>query len=152
MSKIVIMGAGSIVFSRGLIANIILTEKLQGSTVALCDIDADALDLITQLAKSMAQHAGAGVNIESSTDRCELLPGADYVIQTIAIGGKSAWEKDLEIPKKYGIIQPVGDSVGPGGVSRAFRILPAVVDICRDMEKLCPDAWLLNYSNPTENG
>lgn len=148
MSKIVIMGAGSIVFSRGLIANIILTEKLQGSTVALCDIDADALDLITQLAKSMARHAGADVNIESSTDRCELLPGADYVIQTIAIGGKSAWEKDLEIPKKYGIIQPVGDSVGPGGVSRAFRILPAVVDICRDMEKLCPDAWLLNYSNP----
>jgi len=142
------MGAGSIVFSRGLIANIILTEKLQGSTVALCDIDADALDLITQLAKSMARHAGADVNIESSTDRCELLPSADYVIQTIAIGGKSAWEKDLEIPKKYGIIQPVGDSVGPGGVSRAFRILPVVVDICRDMEKLCPDAWLLNYSNP----
>ncbi|MBM3237101.1 hypothetical protein FJZ31_12485 [Candidatus Poribacteria bacterium] len=148
MSKIVIMGAGSIVFSRGLIANIILTEELQGSTVALCDIDAEALDLITQLAKSMARHAGADVNIESSTDRRELLPNADYVIQTIAIGGKSAWEKDLDIPKKYGIIQPVGDSVGPGGISRAFRLLPVVVDICRDMEKLCPDAWLLNYSNP----
>ncbi|MBC8228849.1 hypothetical protein H8E77_04790, partial [bacterium] len=98
--------------------------------------------------KSMARHAGADVNIESSTDRCELLPGTDYVIQTIAIGGKSAWEKDLDIPKKYGIIQPVGDSVGPGGVLRAFRILPVVVDICRDMEELCPDAWLLNYSNP----
>jgi len=142
------MGAGSIVFSRGLIANIVLTEKLKGSTVALCDIDAEALELITQLAESMARHANAGITIESSTDRRDLLPDADYVIQTIAIGGKPAWEKDLDIPKKYGIIQPVGDSVGPGGVSRAFRILPVVVDICQDMEELCPDAWLLNYSNP----
>lgn len=148
MSKIVIIGAGSIVFSRKLIADIILTRELGGSTIALCDIDPESLDLITKLAHRLVIESEADIRVESSTDRTAVLPGADFVIQTIAVGGKEAWEKDLNIPMNYGIIQTVGDTVGPGGISRAFRILPVVVDICHDMEELCPEALLINYSNP----
>jgi len=148
MSKIVIIGAGSVVFSRKLLADIVLTSELNGSTVALCDIDPDGLELTTRLARRMVAETNMDIAVESSTERSDVLPGADYVIQTIAIGGKTAWERDLEIPMKHGIIQPVGDSVGPGGLSRALRILPAVVSICRDMEILCPEAVLMNYSNP----
>jgi alpha-galactosidase len=148
MSKIVIMGAGSVVFSRKLIADIVLTNELNGSTIALCDIDSEGLELTTRLARRLVIETEMDITVESSTEREDVLPGADYVIQTIAIGGREAWEKDLNIPMKYGIVQPVGDSVGPGGVSRVLRILPVVVDICRDMEELCPQAMLINYSNP----
>ncbi len=148
MSKIVIIGAGSVVFSRGLIADIVMTNGLSGSTIALCDIDPKGLELTTRLAQRMVLEAEADVVIESSTERNDLLPGADYVIQTIAIGGKKAWERDLEIPMKYGIVQTVGDTVGPGGVSRALRLIPVVVEICHDMEDICPEALLFNYSNP----
>jgi alpha-galactosidase len=148
MSKIVIIGAGSIAFSRGLLADIVMANELNGSTVALCDIDPEGLELTTRLARRMVTEAEADVIIESSMECTDVLHGADYVIQTIAIGGKSAWEKDLNIPLKYGIVQPVGDSVGPGGISRALRLLPVVVDICHDMEDICPNALLLNYSNP----
>lgn len=148
MSKIVIIGAGSVVFSRGLIADIVMTNELSGSTLALCDIDSEGLELTTRLARRMITESEADIMIESSTDRMDVLPGADYVIQTIAIGGMSAWEKDLNIPMKYGIIQPVGDSVGPGGISRALRLLPVVVDICHDIEDVCPNALMVNYSNP----
>jgi alpha-galactosidase len=148
MSKIVIIGAGSVVFSRGLIADILMTNELSGSTLALCDIDSEGLELTTRLARRIITESEADIMIESSTDRMDVLPGADYVIQTIAIGGMSAWEKDLNIPMKYGIVQPVGDSVGPGGISRALRLLPMVVDICHDMEDVCPTALMINYSNP----
>lgn len=148
MSKIVIIGAGSEVFSRGLIADIVMTNELSGSVIALCDTDPERLELITRLAQRMVLEAEADVIIESSTERNDVLLGADYVIQTIAVGGKSAWEKDLNIPMKYGIIQPVGDTVGPGGISRALRLLPVIVDMCHDMEDICPNALLLNYSNP----
>jgi len=148
MSKIVIIGAGSVVFSRGLIADILMTNELSGSTLALCDIDSEGLELTTRLARRIITESEADIMIESSTDRMDVLPGADYVIQTIAIGGMSAWEKDLNIPMKYGIVQPVGDSVGPGGISRALRLLPVVVDICHDMEDVCPSAIMINYSNP----
>jgi alpha-galactosidase len=148
MSKIVIIGAGSVVFSRGLLADIVMTNELNGSTVALCDIDHEGLELTTRLARRMVTEAEADIVIESSTEHNDVLQGADYVIQTIAIGGRLAWEKDLNIPMKYGIVQPVGDSVGPGGISRALRLLPIVVDITHDMEDICPNALLLNYSNP----
>ena len=146
--KIVIIGAGSIVFSRGLISDIILNEKLSGFTIGLCDIDEEALELISALAHRMIEHSGSQIEIESSTERRDLLQGADFVIQTIAVGGKEAWEKDIEIPLKYGVLQTVGDTMGPGGISRALRVIPHTLAICRDMEELCPEAWLINYSNP----
>ena len=148
MGKIVIIGAGSIVFSRGLISDILLREELKGFALGLCDIDPEALELITALAERMAEATGAGIEIESSTDRRNLLKGADFVIQTIAVGGKEAWERDLQIPLKHGVLQTVGDTIGPGGISRALRVIPHVLAICRDMEELCPDALLINYSNP----
>jgi len=148
MSKIVIIGAGSVVFSKGLLADIVMTNELNGSTIALCDIDPEGLELTTRLARRMVTEAEADIMIESSIEHNDVLLGADYVIQTIAIGGRTAWEKDLSIPMKYGIMQPVGDSVGPGGISRALRLLPIVVDISHDMEDICPNALLLNYSNP----
>ncbi len=148
MSKIVIIGAGSVVFSRGLIADIVMTRELSGSTLALCDIDPEGLELTTRLARRMVTDLEVDIEIESSTERTDVLHDADYIIQTIAIGGKSAWEKDLNIPAKYGIIQPVGDSVGPGGISRALRLIPVVMDICHDIEEICPNALLINYSNP----
>jgi len=148
MSRIVIVGAGSAAFSKSLISDIVMTRELNGSTIALCDIDAEALDHTTRLAKRMVIEAEADITIESSTERLDVLPNADFVILTVSVGGKPAWEKDLDIPLKYGIIQPIGDSVGPGGLSRALRLLPVVLDICHDMEDLCPNALLLNYSNP----
>jgi len=148
MSKIVIIGAGSVVFSRGLIADIVMTNELSGSTLALCDVDPEGLELTTRLARRMVTESEADIMIESSTERTDVLHGADYVIQTIAIGGMSAWEKDLNIPMKYGIVQPVGDSVGPGGISRTLRLLPVVIDICHDIEDICPNALMINYSNP----
>jgi alpha-galactosidase len=146
--KIVIIGAGSIVFSRGLISDIILNERLRGVTVGLCDIDEEALELISALAMRMVERSGADIRIKSSTQRRDLLPGANFVIQTIAVGGKEAWERDIQIPLKYGVLQTVGDTMGPGGISRALRVIPHTLAICCDMEELCPDAWLINYSNP----
>jgi alpha-galactosidase len=148
MSKIVIIGAGSVVFSKKLIADIILTRELGGSTIALCDIDSENLEIISRLTRRLVIESEADIFIESSTEREAVLPGADYVIQTISIGGRAAWEKDLNIPMNYGIIQTVADKVGPGGISRALRVIPMVVDICHDIQEMCPGAILLNYSNP----
>ena len=90
----------------------------------------------------------ADIIISSSTDRTELLPGADFVVTTIAVGGRRAWERDVQIPRKYGIYQPVGDSIMPGGISRAQRMIPVMIEIAKDVEKYCPEAYFFNYSNP----
>lgn len=146
--KIVLIGAGSTVFTPGLIADLAASELLRGATVALVDIDPDAVDVMTRLAQRISDERGGDLRIESGTDRRELLSGASFVTTTIAVGGASAWEQDLRIPERQGIYQTVGDSVGPGGVLRAMRHVPELVSIARDMEQLCPDAWLFNYTNP----
>jgi len=145
--KIVLIGAGSAVFTKGLIADFI--QAGFGSwEIALCDINPVILESITKLAKKMVEQKNADIVITSSTDRKELLPGADFVVTTIAVGGRRAWEQDVKIPRKYGIYQPVGDSVMPGGISRAQRMIPVMVEIARDVERLCPNAYFFNYSNP----
>jgi alpha-galactosidase len=96
----------------------------------------------------MVEQHGADIQVEKTTDRREVLAGADFVITTISVGGQAAWEADLKIPLKYGVVQSVGDSVGPGGLSRALRHVPVVLDVARDMVELCPNAILFNYSNP----
>jgi len=148
MSKIAIIGAGSMAYTRKLIADILLNRKLSGSIVALCDTDYDALDTITRLVHRLIIEFESDIKLESSIQRDDILSGADYVIQTIAVGGRAAWQEDLNIPLKYGIVQTSGDSVGPGGLSRALRTLPVVVEICNNMEEICPQAMLINYSNP----
>src|SRR3954451_3927136 len=146
--KVVISGAGSTVFTPGLIADMVNSEHLHDASVALVDIDPLAVDVMTRLAQRMGRERGVALKIEGTTDRRKVLAGADFVTTTIAVGGVRGWEHDVRIPERYGIYQTVGDSVGPGGVFRALRHVPELVAIARDMEELCPDAWLFNYTNP----
>lgn len=146
--RIVLIGAGSMVFSEGLMRDVVLAPHLAGSTVALVDLDEEKLDLMARLAQRMVEQHGADIQVEKTTERREVLADADFVITTISVGGQAAWEADLKIPLKYGVVQSVGDSVGPGGLSRALRHVPVVLDVARDMVELCPNAVLFNYSNP----
>ncbi|MCD6083558.1 alpha-glucosidase/alpha-galactosidase [Candidatus Aerophobetes bacterium] len=148
MPKIVMIGAGSMVFTRRLIGDILSFPELSDSTISLVDIDKKRLELISQLARKMVKDLGCGAKIESTTERRDVLDGADYVIITIAVGGLDAYLSDIHIPDKYGVNQNVGDTIGPGGVFRGLRVVPVLLEICRDMEELCPDALLINYSNP----
>lgn len=145
--KIVLIGAGSAVFTKGLIADFIQSEFGKWE-IALCDINPKILESITRLAKKMVEQKHSDIVISSSTDRKDLLPGADFVVTTIAVGGRRAWEQDVKIPRKYKIYQPVGDSIMPGGISRAQRMIPVMVEIAKDIESLCPEAYFFNYSNP----
>ncbi len=144
--KIVIIGAGSAMFTQGLVADLILAGW--SARLALVDIDPVALETAEGLARKMIEARDAPITVESSTDRRDVLPGADVVVITIGVGGRRAWEADVMIPRKYGIYQPVGDTIMPGGISRALRMIPANVDIARDVLALCPDAFFINYSNP----
>ena len=148
MAKIVIIGAGSHVFSRNLITDFLSYPELRNSTIALMDIDEERLDLITAFAKKLVSQHGFQTKVESTTDRREALKDANYVIVSIRVGGFEANRLDLEIPAKYGIKQAVGDTIGSGGVFYGLRHIPVLLDICHDMEELCPDALLINYTNP----
>ncbi len=148
MAKIVIIGAGSHVFSRRLITDIVSYPDMRDSTISLMDIAQEPLDLITAYAQKLVKQHGFNTKIESTTDRRKALAGADYVIISIRVGGEHAPKAEKEIPLKYGINQAIADTTGPGGVFYASRHVPVILDICHDMEELCPDAWLLNYTNP----
>lgn len=145
--KIVLIGAGSAVFTKGLVADFIQAGFGKWE-IAMCDINPEILESVVRLTKKMVEQKQADILITSSTDRTALLPGADFVVVTIAVGGRRAWEQDVIIPRKYGIYQPVGDSIMPGGISRAQRMIPAMIDIARDVMRLCPNAHFFSYSNP----
>jgi alpha-galactosidase len=147
--KIVLIGAGSSVFTQGLIADFIqLKEEFEPLEIALVDIDQKALDSITNLSKKMINSKGANIKITSYLNRRKALPEADVVVTTVAVGGRRAWENDVLIPRKYGIFQPVGDTTMPGGISRAQRMIPVMLEIARDVKEICPQAYFFNYSNP----
>lgn len=146
--KIVLIGAGSAMFTQGLVADLILSPDLGPYELGLVDIDNDALKAAVGLSQKLVEAKSANIVISGSVDRRDLLPDADVVLTTIGVGGRRAWEQDVFIPRKYGIYQPVGDSVMPGGISRAMRMIPALVDIANDVKALCPDALFFNYSNP----
>lgn len=148
MIKTVLIGAGSHVFSRRLITDILSYPQLQSSTITLMDIDQGRLDLITTFAKKLVGQWGFSTRIEATTDRRKALEGADYVVTSIRVGGIAANKLDIEIPAKYGVRQGIGDTIGPGGVFYGLRHIPVMLEICHDMEDLCPDAWLINYTNP----
>jgi alpha-galactosidase len=146
--KMVLVGAGSAMFTRGLVADLILARDLAPWTLGLVDIDPAALETAEGLCRRMIEAKGASIRLQASTDRREVLPGADVVVTTVGVGGRRAWEADVVIPRKYGVFQPVGDTAMPGGISRAMRMIPAMVEIARDVAALCPQAWFLNYGNP----
>ncbi|NPV09190.1 MAG: hypothetical protein HPY83_14685 [Anaerolineae bacterium] len=144
--KIVLIGAGSAAFTRGLVADMILARK--SWDLRLVDTDPTALEVARGLVERMVEARQADMRVEASTDRRDLLPGADVVVTTIGVGGRRAWEADVFIPRKYGVYQPVGDTIMAGGISRAMRMIPALVDIANDVVALCPEARFFNYANP----
>jgi alpha-galactosidase/6-phospho-beta-glucosidase family protein len=146
--KVVIIGGGSVNWAPAILTDLMLKPDLEGSTVVLQDIDAEALELTLAFGQRLLGAAERRWTLEATTDRRAALKDADYVILVIAVGGLEAVEHDLAIPLKYGIYQSVGDTVGPGGLVRALRNIPVVYQIARDMEELCPGAWLINYTNP----
>ncbi len=146
--KFVLVGAGSSSFTAAVLSGLIRSGRWRGTTLALVDTDAEKLRIVEKLVRKIVEQEDAAITVAAGTDRTELLEGADYVTTTISVGGDEAWQADLEIPAEHGVIQPVGDTVGIGGMSRAFRHAPVLVEIARDMERLCPDAVLFNYTNP----
>lgn len=144
--KVVLIGAGSAMFTRGLVAD--LLRRNEPCDLALVDIDPEALRLAEGLTAKMIQARRAPVTLTASTDRRAVLPGATAVICTIGVGGRRAWEQDVFVPRKHGIYQPVGDSVMPGGTSRALRMIPPMVAIAQDVLDLAPSALFFNYGNP----
>ena len=149
MPKITFIGAGSTVFARNLLGDILAYPELQESTITLFDIDADRLTTSEIVARKVAEARGAHPTIESTTDRRRALEGADYAICMIQVGGyKPATVIDFEIPKKYGLRQTIADTLGIGGIMRGLRTIPVLLDMCRDMEELCPDVTFLQYVNP----
>ena len=148
MPKIALIGAGSVVFARRLTVDILSWPELADGTIALMDIDTESLDVMGQLAQRMVREQGLPTEIVVTEDRQRALDGADYVITSIDVGGRELRERDVAIPQQYGVYQTVADTIGPGGVFRALRTTPVLVDIARDMEELCPQALLLNYTNP----
>jgi alpha-galactosidase/6-phospho-beta-glucosidase family protein len=148
MTKIAFIGGGSVQWSPKIVTDIALCETLAGAQLVLHDIDADALGLLARACERIVDQLSGRLQVTATMDRAEALRGADYVIFCVAIGGLAAVRNDLEIPERYGICQPVGDTVGPGGLARGLRHIPFAVQVAREMEQLCPDAWMLNLTNP----
>lgn len=146
--KLVLIGAGSSMFTQGLVADLLRNPGRFHWQLALVDTDPRALDSIAKLCRKMIDARQGTIELTSSTDRRDVLAGADYVVCTIGVGGRRAWEQDVFIPRKYGVYQPVGDTAMPGGISRAMRMIPAVVDIVQDIKTYCPNAYFFNYANP----
>jgi alpha-galactosidase len=146
--KIVVIGAASASFGLGTLRDLMITDALRGSEVALVDLDGEALAPMAALAKRINREWGRGMTIRHTTDRRRALDGADFVVVSIEVDRERRWRMDWEIPLKYGIRQPLGENGGPGGLSHALRVIPPVVAVARDMERICPKAWLLNFTNP----
>ena len=145
---IAIIGAGSVEFTRELLGDILSFPELGSVRVVLHDIDDERLETAESIARATARAAGAQPEVVSTTDRRRALDGADYVINTIAVGGHEATVRDFEIPAKYGLNQTIADTIGVGGIFRGLRTFPVLAGIAADMAEMCPDAWLLNYTNP----
>jgi alpha-galactosidase len=148
-TKIAFIGAGSVVFTQGLLADLFAFEELKGGVhIALHDIDAERLATAEGAARHIAAHLGAAPRITAHADRRAALDGADFVINIVQVGMRESTRTDFEIPARYGVRQTIGDTLGAGGVFRALRTFPLLRSLGEDIAELCPDAWLLNYTNP----
>jgi alpha-galactosidase len=146
--KVTFIGAGSAVFARQLMTDILAVEGLDAGEFALVDVDVTRLDLARGIAERLVQLSGKRWRVVASTDRREVLPGTDYVINSIEVAGLQNVRFDYEIPMRYGVDQCIGDTIGPGGIFKALRTGPAWLDIVRDVERLVPGAIVMNYTNP----
>ncbi|WP_306060612.1 alpha-galactosidase [Natronococcus wangiae] len=148
MPAITFIGAGSMVFAKNLVGDILSFEALSGSTITLMDVDEHRLAQTTEVATAMVENGDVEATVEATTDRREALEGSDYVLNMINVGGTEPFENEIRIPQEYGVNQSIGDTLGPGGIFRGLRTIPTMLEIAEDMEELCPDALLLNYTNP----
>jgi alpha-galactosidase len=146
--QITIIGGGSYQWTPELLADLLGTPSLHGANFVLEDIDPEPLEKMEPLARKLNEALGSKATFASTTDQRRSLDGADYVIVTISTGGFDSMAVDLDVPARYGIRQSVGDSVGPGGINRALRNIPVLLSVAGDMASVCPDAWLLNITNP----
>jgi len=145
---ITFIGAGSVVFTKDLLADLLGFPELADVTVALHDIDPERLGTARAIAERVGEQLGAKPRVTTHLDRREALAGAQFVINMIQVGGIDATRTDLTVPDRFGLRQTIGDTVGIGGIFRALRTFPVLAGIARDMAEICPDAWLLNYTNP----
>ncbi len=148
MPKISIIGAGGFVFPLTLVRDICAFPALQDSTISMMDIDAARLERNADGARRLVEMFGLPARIERTTDRRRSLDGADFVVITFQVGGLEAYRHDVQIPREYGVDQPVGDTMNPGGIFRGLRTVEVLKGLCADMRELCPRALMLNYANP----
>jgi alpha-galactosidase len=146
--QITIVGGGSRQWGPKLVTDVLNTPSLADAALVLHDIDEASLPPMEAFARRAIDATGVPATVRTTTDRRAALDGADYVVVTISTGGFASMAHDLDVPARHGIRQSVGDTLGPGGLSRALRNIPVLVDIARDMEAICPDAWMLNITNP----
>jgi alpha-galactosidase len=150
VAKVAFVGAGSTVFTRNLVGDLLgMPELADATTIALMDIDAERLRASELVARRLVEAHGAGARVEATLDRRAALDGADYVVTSFQVGGyRPSTVADFEVPKRFGLRQTIADTLGVGGIMRGLRTIPVLLDVCRDMEERCPDALLLQYVNP----
>ena len=148
MTRIAFIGAGSVEFTKDLLGDLLSFPELAGATIALHDIDRERLDAAEAMARWTNEAIGADATIEAHLERRAALDGCDHVINMIQVGGHAATLLDFDIPNRHGLRQTIGDTLGVGGIFRALRTIPVMLGIGADMAELCPEAWLLNYTNP----
>lgn len=148
-TKIVVIGAGSASFGLNTLASLMMSNRLRGSELALVDKNSESLSLVGLLAERLNSEWQSGMHIMRHSDHRTALEAADYVIVSIEVTPREKlWKSDYEIPLKYGVRQPYAENGGPGGFAHAARNIGPILDIAHDMEKICPHAWMLNFSNP----
>ncbi len=149
-ASIVLIGAGSASFGRGTVADVMANDDLRQRNVTLWLVDTDkaALDKATALAEKIRAYRQASVTIRATTDRCEALSGADFVITSVAVQRMALWEQDFRVPLSCGFKHCLGENGGPGALFHALRNYELILPICRDIERLCPNALVLNFTNP----
>lgn len=148
MIKVTLIGAGSVIFAQTLITDILLYPELFDSEISLYDIDRERLEVAEKIAKKVVRKLKSPAKVSSTMDRIKALEGSDYVFCLIQVGGFESTLIDFDIPEKYGLKQTIGDTLGIGGIFRALRTIPVLLSICRDMEGVCPNALLINHTNP----
>jgi alpha-galactosidase len=148
--KVAFVGAGSTVFTRNLVSDLVGTPELADTTtLALMDIDEERLRASELVTRRLVDARGAGARVEATLDRAAALDGADYVVTSFQVGGyRPATVVDFDVPKRFGLRQTIADTLGVGGIMRGLRTIPVLLDVCRDTEERCPDALLLQYVNP----
>jgi alpha-galactosidase len=148
MTTISVLGSGSVEFGRSLVADLLTSPQLAGARLVLHDIDAERLDTSYRIARATAAAVGSDSVVEAAPELGAALDGADYVVNQINVGGFAATRLDFEIPHRHGVRQTISDTLGIGGIFRGLRTIPVVLGIAAEMQRRCPAAWLLNYTNP----